>query len=167
MVELAAVASINKKIKFNVVALRKILNSHGQLILNGAFAAEVCRVPVAEQPVVLNCLKELVKKRGVTGNLLDTPLRDHNQTAIWIAAARGFPRVVQYLLENGANCSLQSSGQYGLRGKVKVTVTIGDTSPLEAAINMLQKEKENRLDKRAWKNWGDCIKYLTEAVNNE
>ena len=126
--------------------LIKVLDYYGpSLFLDGSFLVQICRAKQDER-VILNCVKELVEAHGVAGDLINVPAKDGGedpQTALWVAAVRGLPEVVLYLLQHGANEHLISSGTFGLRSNPNCFFRLDPCEPLEAATIMLNCEKKD------------------------
>ena len=163
----------NKLTKAN---LTKVLDYYGpSLCLDGSFLVQICRAK-QDTRVILNCVKELVEKRGVEGDLINVPAKDGGeapQTALWVAAVRGLPEVVLYLLQHGANQHLKSSGTFGLRSSPSCLLRLDPCEPLEAATKMLNCEKKEfcmagraaHRSSRFVADWVKCIAYLLDISN--
>jgi len=125
-----------------------ILNEYGpRLMLNktvssgGTFLVEVCRARHVTQSTVLHCVEELVERRGALVYLPTNESASSALTALCVAAVRGMPKVVEYLLEKGASPHIRCNARFRLTTNPKKTLRCTGVTPLEFAKKMLDTEQ--------------------------
>jgi hypothetical protein len=160
-------SSIKKGSSLTRKKLCGILAEYGPLLLvneimssGGTFLVEVCRSRNTSQRVILECVKELVEARGAMVNLATNESANSTLTALCVAAVRGMPKVVQYLLSKGASRDIQCSGRFRLYKNPKKSVKCTQASPLEFATAMLAEEKKEGATTAELSNLKNCIKLL-------
>ena len=132
--------------------LRGLLAEYGPIRVNtvvssgSTFLVEICRARHLSQATVLSCVKELVETHGALVNGVTYESASSRQTALAVAAARGLPHVVKYLLSRGANPQITATGRFRLqqqpqqrrhhRQKQPSSVYRQDATPLEFAQAM-------------------------------
>lgn len=119
--------------------LRGLLEEYGPIRTNnvvssgGVFLVELCRARKVRESVILACVQEMVSSHGA---LVDKATRESErcrETPLCVAAARGMPTVVNYLLQQGASPELRSSGRFRLHHVPKRTLARTHVRPLEFA----------------------------------
>jgi len=116
-----------------------------------SFLSDCCGAKSANENVILKCVRELIEHCGAKVDLDGLVL-----SPLCIAAARGMPSVVKYLLQNGAVVSKKGTGIFhsnmscwtspslsSLRCKNKRFVK-GTFTPLEYALEMKKADQEER-----------------------
>lgn len=154
--------------------LRNLVLVHGPVAINqrvrtgGTFLVEVCRARHVHEGVILKCIKLLIDEYGASPNVpsaefasakavvIQGPGNATSKTAcststigselypLIIAAARGMPTVVKYLLESGADKSVRGSCKFKLFSSKK-SIKGDNLTALEFAWKMLNEEKSNGL----------------------
>jgi hypothetical protein len=125
----------------------------------GLFLVEVCRARNVKESAVLNCVRELVEKRGAAvNNCTNEP--PASLTALAVAAARGMPSVVKYLLQAGADPAIAASGRFRLHANPKKSVRCDAAPPIEFVKVMMQAERKEGAPGRALRDLARCIKLL-------
>jgi hypothetical protein len=154
--------------------LRNLVLVHGPVAINqrvrtgGTFLVEVCRARHVHEGVILKCVKLLINEYGANPNVpsaefasakavvIQRPGNATSQTAcststigtelypLIIAAARGMPTVVKYLLESGADREVRGSCKFKLFSS-KRSIKGDNLTALEFASKMLKEEKANGL----------------------
>ena len=164
----------SKKNALTRVKLVKLLNEYGpHLRLNqsvssgGVFLVEVCRArgPHVKENVILKCVQELVEQYGALADVSSRESASSQQTALCVAAARGLPTVVEYLLTHcHASTDIRCSGRFRLHyASTKATVKLSNMTALEFAQTMHDEEvKAGASSKRDLKDLNKCIRLLTE-----
>jgi hypothetical protein len=161
-------ASKNSLTRMNLV---KILNTYGpQLMFNktmssgGTFLVEVCRCRNAKSTTtILHCVQELVERRGAMINKSTNESSNSTLTPLCVAAVRGMPKVVEYLLSKGALTTIQCSGRFRLHTNPKRSIRCNSVTPLEFAEAMLKAELEEGAKSTDLRDLNSCIKLLQEA----
>jgi hypothetical protein len=125
----------------------------------GLFLVEVCRARNVKESTILNCVRELVEQQGAVVNTC-TNEPPASLTALAVAAARGMPTAVKYLLQAGADPSLAASGRFRLHANPKKSVRCDVVPPVEFARCMMQAEEKEGAPERALRNLARCIKLL-------
>ncbi|KAL3790375.1 hypothetical protein HJC23_002761 [Cyclotella cryptica] len=152
----------------------------------GTFLVEVNRARHVSEGVILKCIKLLVEEYGANPNVPSAEFASVKNVSISrpsgnatsktacststvgnelypliIAAARGMPTVVKYLLDNGADASLRGSSRFRLFSNPKKTVRGEGLTALEFAQRMWDEEMRNGLERRDMKGLQrtlDCLK---------
>eukprot|EP00536_Pseudo-nitzschia_multiseries_P008592 jgi/Psemu1/305818/fgenesh1_kg.220_\ len=145
-----------------------ILNEYGPVMINrtmgsgGNFLVEVCRCRNTSPNNVLNCVQELVERRGALINIPTRESKNSSLTALCVASVRGMPKVVEYLLANGALASKETrcSGRFRLFKNARKSLRCNDTIPLEFSMQMFTAEQEEGATKQELKDLDRCIKLL-------
>lgn len=145
-----------------------ILNEYGPVMVNrtmssgGNFLVEVCRCRNTSPNNVLNCVQELVERRGALVNIPTKESINSSLTALCVASVRGMPNVVEYLLSNSAlaDTKIRSSGRFRLYKNPRKTLKFKDAIPLEFSIQMLAAEQQEGATKGELKDLNRCIKLL-------
>ena len=146
-----------------------ILNEYGpHLMLNktassgGTFLVEVCRTRHATQNTVLLCVQELVERRGALVNFPTNESANSTLTALCVAAVRGMPKVVEYLLSKGASPHVRCSARFRFYVNSKRSLRCTDVLPLEFAKSMLDAELKEGASKQDTKDSLRAIKLLEQ-----
>ena len=118
----------------------------------------------------MSCARELVEKRGAQPDVpaAATTTRgrtDRGITPLCIAAARGMPSVVKFLLKFGASSNLEGTGRFRLYSNQKLSVS-GTFSPLGFALAMREKEVEEGATEMDLGSLDKCIQLLMKAEKN-
>jgi len=146
-----------------------ILNEYGpRLMMNrnmasgGNFIVEVCRCRYTSPTTVLHCVQELVEKRGALVNFLTNESKNSYLTALCVASVRGMPKVVEYLLSNGALTSteIKCSAIFRLYKNPKKSLRCTGVIPLEFSQQMLAAEQKEGATRQELKDLNRCIKLL-------
>ena len=153
--------------------LKKLLTEHEPVAINrrvrtgGTFLIEVIRARHVKESVILNCIKLLVVENGANPNVPSAepgegfqsttrPLYETSAVGRYmysstgtqlfpliIAAARGMPNVVKFLLSVGANPNVRGTSRFRLYSNPRKSVKGVDLTALEFAIKMRDSEVEN------------------------
>lgn len=150
--------------------LRGILNEYGpNLMINktlssgGTFLVEVCRARNVNKITVLHCVQELVEQRGALVNLRTNESSNSSLTALCVAAARGMPKVVEYLLSKAASPEITCSARFRLSTNSRKSLRCVGT-PLEFASAMLDAEKLEGATNQDLVDLTLCIKLLAKTM---
>lgn len=145
-----------------------ILNEYGPFLRfnhpvssGGTYLVEVCRARRVRETVILKCVEELVDHRGCC--LLDVPTaeaKNSQLTALCVAAVRGMPTVVRYLLKKGASKDSSCSGRFRLATNARKSVRCTHATPLDFATTMRQSELEEGAAIGDLRNLDKCIHLL-------
>jgi len=134
----------------------------------GTFLVELCRARYIYEGTILKCIKHLIEEYGANPNVPSAEFSSirnitiqgpsgnaASQTAcststignelypLIIAAARGMPTVVRYLLESGANRSHRGTCRFKLFSNPKKSIKGANLTALEFACKMMHEEKSN------------------------
>ena len=120
--ELWELSYSSKKNSLTKQKLIDILNRFGPVMVDrkmasgGTFMVEICRCRNATPNMVLNCVRELVERRGALVNIKANDSKSSSLTALCVASVRGMHKVVEYLLSNGgvASTNIRCSGKFRL-----------------------------------------------------
>jgi hypothetical protein len=144
-----------------------ILNEYGpQLMLNktvssgGTFLVEVCRARHTTQTTILHCVQELIERRGAMVNYPTNESANSSLTALCVAAVRAMPKVVEYLLSQGARREIQCSARFRLYTNPRKSVSCTNSTPLEFARSMLKEEKAEGASEQDLRDLNRAIKLL-------
>lgn len=144
--------------------LRSLLNEYGPIRVNrvvssgGLFLVETCRAKHVRESTLLGCVQVLVEEHGalVDGRTFES--QSSQQTALCVAAARGLPTIVRYLLQCGANPNIRSTGRFRESG---LSVFLRDATPLDFAVALRRACQGNPASSKAdWKGYDACIRHL-------
>ena len=131
----------------------------------GTFLVEVCRSRNSPPGVVLKCVRELVEVRGARPDLATYESKNSSLTALCVAAVRGLPRVVAYLLSRkDASPSIRCSGRFRLHTNPKRSLRCTDATPLEFAERMLATETGEGATQRDLRDLNRCVRLLRNAA---
>lgn len=141
-------SSSNKKKQLTRASFRRLLDEYGPhlrynqtLSTGGRFLVEVCRAKQTRgEHVILQCVQELIERRGALVNVATSESVHQSITALAVAAARGMPKVVQYLLEAGADASIRSSGRFQLHSNPRKSMGLREAVPSEFCQAMIDEE---------------------------
>ena len=156
--------------------LRYLLNRYGgpllrynhQAAVGGTFLIECCRARHVKESVILSCVRELIEKRGALPDVSSGIVKSGNKkglTPLCIAAARGMPSVVDYLLKHGASYHLEGSGSFRLFSNPMKSIS-GTLTPLAFAKKMMNAEIENGVDMQDLRLLRACIQLLSKKDQN-
>lgn len=125
-----------------------ILNTYGPVLMmnrrmssGGTFLVEVCRAKNTTQNNVLQCVQELVENRGAMIDVICHESVNSHLTALCVAAVRGMPKVVDYLLSKGASHTIKCSARFRLFIKKNKYLRCNNSPPLEFAQAMMAAEE--------------------------
>ena len=127
----------------------------------GTYLVEVCRARHVKEGIILKCVEELVEHHGC---LLDVPTaeaKNSHLTALCVAAVRGMPTVVRYLLQKGASPDELCSGRFRLATNARKSVRCTQATPLEFGTTMRQSELEHGATTADLTNLDKCIQLLS------
>jgi hypothetical protein len=150
--------------------LRGLLDEYGPIRTNnvvssgGVFLVELCRARHVKESVILACVQEMVESHGA---LVDASTRESErcrESPLCVAAARGMPTVVKYLLQRGASPELRSSGRFRLHHVPKRSLHRKNARPLEFSQAMRAAEKEAGATDRSLGALDKCIKRLQKVT---
>jgi len=149
----------------------RVLDEYGprlrinDLVSNGGlFLVETCRARRVTERVVLKCVRELVERRGAVANSITSESNSTRETPLCVAAVRGMPSVVAYLLNNSnADPTMRSSGRFRLHTNKHKTVRCNDVTPLEFCRAMQQAELREGATQGDLRNLDKCIRLLVSA----
>jgi len=166
--ELWELSYSSKKNSLTKQKLIDILNRFGPVMVDrkmasgGTFMVEICRCRNATPNMVLNCVRELVERRGALVNIKANDSKSSSLTALCVASVRGMHKVVEYLLSNGgvASTNIRCSGKFRLYKNRKRNMRCIDATPLEFAEQMLSAEKKEGATTQDLKDLNRCIKLL-------
>mmetsp|Transcript_39273 Transcript_39273/g.95011 ORF Transcript_39273/g.95011 Transcript_39273/m.95011 type:complete len:317 (-) Transcript_39273:41-991(-) len=144
-----------------------LINEYGpHLMINkaissgGTFLVEVCRARNVKKTTILQCVQELVEKRGALVDQKTSEASNSALTAISVAAVRGLPNVVKYLLSKGANPDIRCSGRFRLSSNSRKSLRcIG--SAAEFAQSMLDAELKEGATHGELVDLQKCVKLLS------
>ena len=146
-----------------------ILDEYGPHLLfnktvssGGTFLVEVCRARHIKEATLLQCVQELVENRGALVNYATNESSNSVLTALCVAAVRGMPKVVHYLLSHGAIKSARCSARFRLYTNPKRSLRCTNSTPLEFARSMLNAERAEGATDRDLTNLNRCIKLLLQ-----
>lgn len=148
--------------------LCKVLQEYGPHVrLNaavssgGVFLVEVCRARNVTEHVILQCVVELVERRGALVNIATHESDRAHMTALCVAAVRGMPTIVQYLLQKKACSLIRSSGRFRLH-TIKRFLHQQNVTALEFANAMADAEVEAGAKRGDLNKLHRCIRLLEE-----
>lgn len=162
----------------SLLRLRKLLSQYAPLYnLNrpsesgGLCLIEVCRARHVKESTILACVKELVELHGAAVNAETYESPHAYETALCVAATRGMPTVLQYLLAQGADPTIRCAGRFRLIGNDHVehhqrTAFRKDVTPLEFARAMRDEEINAGTNERDLVDLRLCIQRLEKVVDD-
>ena len=125
----------------------------------GIFLVEICRARKVKESTILRCVEELIR-RGSLVDLQTSESAGSRQTALSVAAARGMPSVVKFLLLQNASRELRSSGRFQVHSNKKRTIHLRDSLPIDCAKTMMDAEVEAGASTCELKALTKCIRLL-------
>jgi hypothetical protein len=137
--------------------INKVLSS------GGLYLVEVCRARHVKELVVLKCVQELVERRGALLDLSSNDGGKSNQTALCVAAVRGMPTVVKYLLKRGALRNIRSSGRFRLHTQSQKSLQCKNVTPMEFTLAMRDAEKEAGASEHDLSDLNKCVRLLEDS----
>lgn len=165
----------DKKNPLTLARLRSTLYTMGPILrvnlrakTGGTLLVEILRSRyVSNHGVILRCVKEIIEKHGADPNVPAAEGRPGQMgsalTPLVVAAGRGMPAVVSYLINAGA--SIHEKGTTRFRLYSKPTKTIGGTyTPLEFAKALRDAEILHGADERELRGLNECLRLLTEKA---
>lgn len=177
--EVADMAISKSPKPLTLARLRGILTNYGPILninqrsaIGGTFLVDCCRARCIKESVILACVKELVEKYGASPNVPATEgaaykhvtKRNHNTvTPLVVAASRGMPTIVKYLLQNtSVSISEKGTSRFRLFMNPKKSI-FGTYTPLEFAEKMKHAEVESGATEQQLPSLNTCIKLLKAA----
>lgn len=162
----------SKKNSLTKQKLVNILDEYGPVMINrtmlsgGNFLVEVCRSRNSSASTILNCVKELVERRGAFVNIATNESKSSSLTALCVASVRGMHKVVEYLLSNGAIAStkIRCSGKFRLFKNPKMSLRRSSVIPLEFSEQMLAAEAKEGATRQDLRDLNRCIELLKQAT---
>ena len=162
--------------------LRGILTNYGPILninqrsaIGGTFLVDCCRARCIKESVILACVKELVEVYGAS---IDVPATEgssyqsvtkkkHNTLpALVVAAARGMPSVVKFLVDKSpASVRVLGTSRFRLFTNPKKSIS-ATLVPLQFAERMYAAELENGATDRQLPLLKHCIQILQKAESN-
>ena len=159
----------NQKNSLTKSKLCGILNEYGpNLMINrkmssgGTFLVEVCRSKNTTQNSILLCVQELVEHRGASVDIPNNESANSFLTALCVAAVRGMPKVVEYLLNRGASKHIQCSARFRLFIKKSKYLRCTRATPIEFAQQMMDAEKAEGATDQDVRDLRRCIELLSK-----
>lgn len=158
-------SSTNKLTKARLVSLLEeygpYLRINHPVSSGGQYLVEICRAKHVTVSVVLKCIQELVEHRGALVNV-QTRESDASQiTPLCVAAARGMPAVLHYLLRHGARKDVLSSGRFALHTHPKKSIRCRDQNAQEFAEAMRNAEALAGATPASLASLDSCIRILS------
>jgi len=165
----------DKKNPLTLAKLRSTLYTMGPVLrvnlrakIGGTLLVEVLRSRyVSNHGVILRCVKEIIEKHGADPNVPAAEGRPGQMgtalTPLVIAAGRGMPAVVSYLIDAGASIHEKGTTRFPLYSKPTKTVS-GTYTPLEFAKALRDAEMLYGADERELRGLNECIRLLTEKA---
>ena len=147
--------------------LRGLIDEYGpHLMFNkgissgGTFLVEVCRAKNVPKATILQCVQELVEKHGALVDQKTSEASNSSLTPIAVAAVRGLPNVVKYLLSKGANPDIECSGRFILSINYRKSLRCIGTAG-QFAKKMLDAEFEEGATFQDLRDLKQCVELLT------
>ena len=175
---LAEMAHSKQKDKsLNLRRLRGLFDEFGPTLrcnhpvdIGGTFLVEVCRARYVSERIIYRCVKYLVEEQGSLPNISSNPISAEGSSAVGltplcIAAARGMPSVVRFLLSVGADPSIRSSGRFRLFCNSSKTFKGISLLPIEFSIQMKDAEVLEGAEGSTLRSLSSCIGILHEKYN--
>jgi len=154
----------------SVGRLNSILHEYGPHLrindrtkVGGTFLVACCRARYARECHILQCIELLVETHGANLSLSSTESAQSNLTPLCVAAARGMPTVVSYLLDKGASKTETGTGRFRLHTNARRSVKCTEATPLQFAQDMRAAEVNEGAEKRELKDLDKCIRLLKES----
>lgn len=164
---LSELSSSSAKNSLSRSKLVGILDEYGpHLMMNrtvssgGTFLVEVCRCRNVAQNTILQCVQELVEQRGALVDFATHESSNSTLTALCTASVRGMPKVVEYLLSQGASTDIPCSGRFRLHTNPRKSLRCTDATPIEFTRSMLAEEKNEGATSPDLKDLTRCLLYL-------
>lgn len=154
--------------------LRGLLAEYGPIRVNtvvssgSLFLVEICRARHLRETTLLACVKELVETHGALVNLVTYESASSRQTALAVAAVRGMPSVVKYLLSQGASPHLTCTGRFRLtqqQQQKRASVYRQDATPCEFAQAMRDAQAGAAATRDVLNSLDACIRLLQKAAS--
>jgi len=144
--DFAELCVFGKPHKLSLPRLRGILHQYGTLNINQrsrngeTFLVECCRARHVSERIILHCLTELVVAYHANPNIpaFEGTTRA-TVTALVVAAARGMPTVVKYLLSVGAAVHQEGTSRFRLHTNASKSIR-GTYLPIDFARRMREAE---------------------------
>ena len=152
------------KLCLSLAKLRRLLNKVAPLRINaksstgGTLLVEVCRARHVSEGKILACVRELVLQHGASVNTTTYESPHSYETPLCVAATRGMPRVVEFLLSQNADTTILCAGRFRLQAFSSRTTTRRDVTALAFAIDVYH--CETKLGAQDLRSLGECIDAL-------
>lgn len=128
--------------------------------VGGTFLVACCRARYAREYHIRQCVELLVETYGAKTSLSTLESAQSSLTPLCVAAARGMPTVVRYLLQQGASKTERSTGRFRLHTNARRSVKCTQATPWQFAHSMRAAEESEGADKRDLKDLDKCIRLL-------
>lgn len=136
------------------------LRINGRTSTGGMFLVQCCRARHVKESQIVLCVKSLVEDFGAKVNVSTRESPSSSSTPLCVAAARGMPKVLQYLLNRGASTDLTCRDRFRLFSNPRKQVKCTNLTPLESAQLMRAEELNQGADERVLKDLNKCIRLL-------
>lgn len=150
-----------------VARLRGIFHEYGPHLrindrskVGGTFLVACCRARYTRECHIRQCVELLVETHGADTSLFTMETAQSRLTPLCVAAARGMPSVVKYLLEQGASKTETSTGRFRLHTNARKSIKCTNATPLQFAQDMRAGEVEAGADCGDLKDLDKCIRLL-------
>lgn len=147
--------------------LNSILHEYGpHLRINdrtkfgGTFLVACCRARYTRECHIRQCVELLVETFDAKTSLATLESAQSSLTPLCVAAARGMPTVVKYLLKKGASKTQTSTGRFRLHTNARRSVKCTDATPLQFAQDMRAAEENEGAERGDLKDLDKCIRLL-------
>ena len=138
--------------------------------IGGTFLVEVVRARYVSDSVILRCVKELIEVRKADPNVPAAEghpgYEGSSLPPLVVAAGRGLPTVVKYLLHAGASIHDKGTSRFRLYSKPTKTVS-GTYTPLDFSKAMKDAEVSHGATGEDLRGLDECIRLLTKAAEME
>jgi hypothetical protein len=129
----------------------------------GLFLVEICRAKNVKEVSIVRCVQELVERWGVQIDLRTAESDISCQTALCVAAARGFTQVVRYLISHGASKDIVCSGRFALHTRPKKIIRCINQTAFDFAETMLNAEISEGANESVLGDLTMCTRFLLPA----
>ena len=162
--------SKQKEKSLNMHRLRGLFHEFGPTLrcnhpvdIGGTFLVEICRARYVSERIIYRCVKYLIEEQGSLPNISSVSEGSFRigLTPLCIAAARGMPSVVRFLLQAGADPKVRSSGRFRLFCNSSKTITGVSLLPLDFSTQMKHAEIKEGAEASTVRSLTVCIKILT------
>lgn len=147
--------------------LKSILDEYGPHLrindrtkVGGTFLVACCRARYTRECHIRQCVELLIETHDADTSLATMESAQSRLTALCVAAARGMPTVVKYLLEKGASRTETSTGRFRLHTNARRSVKCTNATPIEFAQSMREAELNEGAEVGDLKDLDKCIRLL-------